>query len=96
MILLFVSLADIFGHMVGQEEYDKSLKLCLACLENPRLNRYIKCSYAWAVGSVMYFCTGRHLLYKILDVLVTEVVPEINQSQFTSQLLLHRTRVLNS
>ena len=36
-------LVDIFGHMIGQEEYDKSLKLCLACLENPRLNRYIKC-----------------------------------------------------
>ena len=86
---------DIFGHIIGQEEYDKSLKLCLTCLENSRLNRYI---IIGIVGHQCYcvFCTDRHLLYKILDVVVAKIVPEINQAQFTSQLLLHRTRVLNS
>ena len=50
--------------------------------------------YAIDDGAV-FFCTDRHLLYKILDVLVAKIVPEVNQPQFTSQLLLHRTRVLN-
>ena len=87
---------DIFGHIIGQEEYDKSLKLCLTCLENSRLNRYIIMCVVVSHRCCCVFCTDRHLLYKILDVVVAKIVPEINQAQFTSQLLLHRTRVLNS
>lgn len=81
--------------MIGQEEYDKSLKLCLTCLENSRLNRYDHVHIIIMI-LLLYSLTGRHLLYKILDVIVAKVVPEINQTQFTNQLLLHRTRVLNS
>jgi len=32
-------LAEFFGSLIGQEDYEKSIQLFLTCLENPRLNR---------------------------------------------------------